>query len=75
MSTRTPANLQDNYTGPPQPTGPPAGNKEAGREVLDDGQEEVFSRRAVELGMIEDPTGLGPEDVAAVPMSPVRSGS
>lgn len=39
-------------------------------EVLDDGQEEVFSRTAVERGVVEDPKALGPEDLARAPRSP-----
>lgn len=42
-------------------------------EVLDDGQEEVFSRTAIENGMVEDPKALGPEDLARVPLSRTRS--
>jgi len=69
------ADLHSNaYTGPDRATGSIVSNEGVGHEVLDDGQEEVFSRRAVELGMIEDPKALGPEDVAAVPMSPARLG-
>ena len=42
-------------------------------EVLDDGQEEVFSRTAIENGMVEDPKALGPEDLARVPLSRTQS--
>jgi hypothetical protein len=31
-------------------------------ELLEDGQEEVFSRTAVEHGMAKDPRAIGPED-------------
>jgi hypothetical protein len=30
-------------------------------ELLEDGQEEVFSRTAVERGLIEDPKAMGPD--------------
>lgn len=39
-------------------------------ELLDDGQEEVFSRSAVEAGQVADPKALGPEDLARAPKSP-----
>lgn len=39
-------------------------------DVLDDGQEEVFSHSAVEAGLTKDPKALGPEDLAKAPMSP-----
>lgn len=42
-------------------------------ELLDDGQEEVFSRTAIENGMVEDPKALGPEDLARVPLSRTQS--
>jgi hypothetical protein len=46
--------------------GPPAAPlAEADAEVLDDGQEEVFSPSAVERGLTKDPKALGPEDLAA----------
>jgi len=32
-------------------------------EVIEDGQEEVFSRTAVEKGLIEDPKAMDPRDV------------
>jgi hypothetical protein len=31
-------------------------------ELLEDGQEEVFSRTAVEHGIVKDPRAIGPED-------------
>ncbi|MBU1376241.1 MAG: hypothetical protein KKA30_09745 [Alphaproteobacteria bacterium] len=40
------------------------------REVLDDGQEEVFSYTAVASGQVADPKALGPEDLARAPKSP-----
>ncbi|WP_296595000.1 hypothetical protein [Phenylobacterium sp.] len=43
-------------------------------EVLDDGQEEVFSRTAIENGAVEDPKALGPEDLARVSLSRTPSG-
>jgi hypothetical protein len=52
----------------PDPQAAAAGNGKS--EVVDDGQEEVFSRTAVEQGMVEDPKALGPEDLAKVPKSP-----
>ncbi len=39
-------------------------------ELLDDGQEEVFSYSAVERGLVEDPKALGPADLAHAPKSP-----
>jgi hypothetical protein len=47
---------------------PPA--PDADPELLDDGQEEVFSRSAVEAGDVADPKALGPEDLARAPKSP-----
>lgn len=32
------------------------------RELLEDGQEEVFSRTAVEHGVLKDPNAMGPVD-------------
>jgi hypothetical protein len=37
---------------------------EAGPELLEDGQEEVFSYTAVERGEVADPLALDPVDVA-----------
>jgi hypothetical protein len=42
----------------------------AGQELLDDGQEEVFSYSAVEAGEVADPRALGPEDLQRAPKSP-----
>jgi len=42
----------------------------AGRELLDDGQEEVFSYSAVEAGEVADPKALGPEELQRSPKSP-----
>lgn len=53
---------------PPPPS--PASAPDADPEILDDGQEEVFSRRAVEAGDVADPKALGPEDLTRVPKSP-----
>lgn len=50
------------------PSTPPA--SDADPELLDDGQEEVFSRSAVEAGQVADPKALGPEDLARAPKSP-----
>src|SRR5206468_11173 len=52
-----------------QASPPPAAAPDADSEVLDDGQEEVFSHSAVERGLTKDPKALGPEDVARAPMS------
>jgi len=41
-----------------------------GSEVVDDGQEEVFSKTAVARGAVEDPKALGPDDLARAPKSP-----
>ena len=41
-------------------------------DVLDDGQEEVFSRTAVERGLVEDPKALSPEQLAQNPKTPRR---
>lgn len=41
-------------------------------DVADDGQEEVFSRTAVDHGLVEDPRALAPEDLAKTPKSPGR---
>ncbi|MEW5686067.1 MAG: hypothetical protein AB1942_14195 [Pseudomonadota bacterium] len=38
-------------------------------ELLDDGQEEVFARSAVERGVVKDPRALAPEDLARRPKS------
>lgn len=43
----------------------------AGPELLDDGQEEVFSYTAVANGVVEDPKALSPDDLARTPKSPV----
>lgn len=48
----------------------PDPNATPGPELLDDGQEEVFSRSAVEAGQVTDPKALGPEDLARSPKSP-----
>lgn len=48
----------------------PAPSDPADGDVLDDGQEEVFSHSAVERGLVEDPKALGPEDLARAPKSP-----
>lgn len=48
--------------------------KEEREELLDDGQEEVFARSAVERGIVEDPKALSPEDLARAPISPDRAG-
>ena len=50
------------------PHAPPAPVDEGDAEVLDDGQEEVFSHRAVERGLTKDPKALGPDDLAGAPM-------
>jgi hypothetical protein len=34
----------------------------AGGELLEDGQEEVFSKTAVERGLVKDPNAMGPDD-------------
>lgn len=39
-------------------------------ELMDDGQEEVFSHTAVELGLVKDPTALDPATFK--PLSPHR---
>jgi len=39
-------------------------------ELLDDGQEDVFSRSAAEAGLVADPKALSPEDLARAPKSP-----
>lgn len=57
----------------PERTAPRASENADDSEVLDDGQEEVFSRTAIENGMVEDPKALGPEDLARVPLSRTRS--
>jgi len=49
-------------TSPDAPTG----------EVVDDGQEEVFSHTAVERGLVKDPKALDPQDLARHPKSPGR---
>ena len=55
----------------PSPADPaPAPSDPADADVLDDGQEEVFSRHAVERGLVEDPKALSPEDLARTPKSP-----
>ena len=36
-------------------------------DVANDGQEEVFSRTALERGMVEDPKALSPEQIAQNP--------
>jgi len=38
------------------------GRPAAGAELLEDGQEEVFSRTAVEHGLVADPLALDPLD-------------
>jgi len=43
----------------------------AGPELLDDGQEEVFAKSAVQRGVVRDPRALGPEDLARQPKSDV----
>lgn len=45
----------------------------ANSEIVDDGQEEVFSRTAIENGFVEDPRALGPEDLARVQSSRVQN--
>ena len=41
-------------------------------DVADDGQEEVFSRTAVDRGLVKDPKALAPEDLERTPKSPGR---
>lgn len=36
------------------------------RELLNDGQEEVFSRTAIERGLTKDPLALDPAEIAEV---------
>lgn len=48
-----------------------AARPRTGSEVLDDGQEEVFARRAVERGFVHDPKALAPEALARHPKSEV----
>jgi hypothetical protein len=43
---------------------------DARNELLDDGQEEVFSYSAVEAGQVADPRALSPDDLARAPKSP-----
>ena len=63
-------------SGPEAPPPPPEGPiPDAGGELLDDGQEEVFSRSAVEAGLVADPKALGPEDLDRAPKSPGRIGA
>lgn len=45
-----------------RPTEPPLYDDPA-PDLLQDGQEEVFSHKAVERGLIQDPRALGPDDV------------
>ncbi len=40
-------------------------------ELLDDGQEEVFAKSAVERGVVQDPQALGPKALAQNPKSDV----
>ncbi len=40
-------------------------------ELIDDGQEEVFARTAVQRGFVKDPKALAPEDLARHPKSPL----
>ena len=56
---------------PPEGSSPQrALSKETGGEVIDDGQEQVFSLTAVRLGVVQDPKALGPEDLVKAPRSP-----
>ena len=57
------------------PPGPPqepstAAPRFAEDDVVDDGQEEVFSRTAVARGLVEDPKALSPEQLAQNPKTP-----
>lgn len=45
-----------------RPTEPPL-YEDPAPDLLQDGQEEVFSHRAVERGLTQDPRALGPDDV------------
>ncbi len=49
-----------------------APESDANRDVADDGQEEVSSRRAIERGLVEDPKAMSPGDLTLAPKSPGR---
>lgn len=49
-----------------------AAPKFAEGDVVDDGQEEVFSRKAIERGLVKDPKALSPEQLAQNPKTPGR---
>ena len=61
------------HTHPPGlPQRPSTAPRFAEDDVVDDGQEEVFSRRAIERGLVEDPKALSPEQLAQNPKTPSR---
>jgi hypothetical protein len=49
---------------------PCAGDPAGDCEIVDDGQEEVFSRTAIEKGLVKDPKALGPEDLGGPESGP-----
>lgn len=59
---------------PPDSRTPPliAPEHDGNRDVADDGQEEVSSRRAIERGLVEDPKAMSPQDLTRAPKSPGR---
>ncbi|HEY9236235.1 MULTISPECIES: hypothetical protein [Phenylobacterium] len=46
-----------------KPKPPPPLYEDPGPDLLQDGQEEVFSHKAVERGLTHDPRALGPDRV------------
>ena len=57
---------------PPQPREPVT---KGDKEILNDGQEEVFSRTAVEKGLVKDPKAMDPKDVRSADGSPRKADS